>query len=91
MLLKNTGEKIINIGKDIIMPGEEKEYEEGVIGAGTLKVLIGKGFLSVTKNNHKTDFGTEKAVFDEPFFNTEATAAVDEKKPARGRGSKKSE
>lgn len=48
MLLKNTGEKIINVGKDILMPGESREFPDGSISHNTLATLIGMGFLEVS-------------------------------------------
>ncbi len=48
MLLKNTGDKILNVGRDILMPGEEKNFPNGMIGSSTLATLVGMGFLKVS-------------------------------------------
>lgn len=104
MLLKNTGDKIVNVGKDILMPGEEKAFPDGMIGAGTLATLIGMGFLSVSMEKKAqpekievvaepvvTPFmPAQEPVVEEPAAEDTTEAPVAEKKTSR-RASKKAE
>ena len=46
MLLKNTGNKIVNIGKDIILPGEQRTYPDELADSAALQMLIGFGFIT---------------------------------------------
>lgn len=96
MLLKNTGEKIINVGRDILMPGEEKIYPNGRVDAGVIGALVSMGFLKVSKEApRKADEPArivnpvEAPELSVPF---EAAAAeyadTEPKKPARNRGKK---
>lgn len=85
MLLKNTGDKILNVGRDILMPGEEKHYPEKLIGDGTLSMLISMGFLQVSMEKKET---TRAEAVAEPApspFVTPADleTAPEEKKPTR--------
>lgn len=86
MLLKNTGDKILNVGRDILMPGEEKNYPDGIIGDGTLSVLISMGFLQVSmeKKEKAPKSEAEKAPAPSPFApRDDAWTAPEEKKPTR--------
>lgn len=88
MLLKNTGDKIINVGRDILMPGEEKRYPESIVGKGALSALIGKGFLKVSmekpaKAQPAQAVETAPAAEPAPAEAAPAEAAPEEKKPTR--------
>lgn len=45
MLLRNTGSKIVNIGKDILLPGDQKTYPKSVL-TPALELLIAFGYLT---------------------------------------------
>ena len=87
MLLKNTGDKIINVGRTILMPGEEKSFPDGMVGAGALSVLISKGFLKVSMEKKETpvEKEPEPAPAPTPFAAapSEEKLAAEEKKPVR--------
>lgn len=102
MLLKNTGEKIVNVGRDILMPGEEKRYPDGMIGKGALSALIAMGFLKVSMEKAEEPVKAEapaapvvapETVVAFPNVGTQAEEPKIEepKKTTRSRSSKKSE
>ena len=85
MLLKNTGEKIVNIGRDVLLPGEEKSFKKEVAESPAFKVMVGFGFLKATPEEADA----------EPEMKADAVESVfeeDAEKPLRSkRSGKKSE
>ncbi len=81
MLIKNTGEKIVNVGRDILMPGEEKRYPDELIGEGTLNVLMAMGYIRVSREKDSRPVQGVQVV--EPgTIEAEPAAAVPEAKEA---------
>lgn len=89
MLLKNTGEKIVNIGRDVLLPGEEKSFKKEVAESPAFKVMVGFGFLKATPEEADKEHETE------PEMKADAVESVfeeDAEKPLRNkRSGKKSE
>lgn len=84
MLLKNTGNKIVNIGKDIILPGESRSYPKEIADSAAMQMMIGFGFLTAFDEPKDAD----------PVVEEEHADLVDDedKKSVRGkRAAKKAE
>lgn len=79
MLIKNTGDKIVNVGRDILMPGEEKEYQDGLFGHNALATMIGMGFIEVSMKKK-----AEKQEEEKPASTSSPFLAVSEAEEAAG-------
>lgn len=49
MKLKNIGEKIVNVGATVVMPGEEASFPDSVVDTPAMHVLAGLGFIELVK------------------------------------------
>lgn len=49
MKIKNTSKKIINIGKEIILPNDEIAIDDATAASPSIKALESKGYLKLTK------------------------------------------
>lgn len=90
MKIKNTGEKIVGVGGDILMPGEEKSYPNQIANTPGVKVLVSLGYLSMEedapkKSTKKTEV-VETKVDESEVQNAES---AEEKPVKRPRSTKK--
>lgn len=88
MLLKNTGEKIVNVGRDILMPGEEKKYPDGMIGKGALSALVAMGFLKVSMED-EGEAAKAQAPAEPPVIVPETIVAYPQAEEPQHEGPKK--
>lgn len=79
MLLKNIGEKIVNVGSTVLMPGDEMPLEENQ-NTPAIKVLADMGYLKV-----EDEASTAKAVKAEkaPADGAFEQSAAQESKPKK--------
>ena len=80
MLLKNTGNKIVNIGKDIILPGEQRSYPKEIADSAAMQMMIGFGFLTAFEEPKDSE-----PVETAPAADEDAGSDEEEKKVTRNR------
>ena len=82
MLIKNIGDKIVNIGKDALLPGKEKSYPKAMVDTPALRALLAFKFIEAIeeeKDNPKKE--NVSAAAEE----AEDAPESDLKKPTRGK------
>lgn len=93
MKFKNTSNKIINIGKTSVLPGEETSITEAVAELPAVKAYVAMGYATVEKERKappKAEKKPEPAVENETAEEAETPAEeTEEVKPKRTYNKKK--
>lgn len=86
MKIKNNGKKIVHIGVDALMPGDEIIADARVADTPAIKILASHGILTITDDNTITAPKTETAPVTPP---APAAPAADTNDTPGKKGSKK--
>ena len=66
MKLKNIGSKIVNVGDDIILPGDTSEVKDAYVNNAAIDRLVEMGNLSIVKEKPTTPKPPRKPVNEKP-------------------------
>lgn len=66
MKLKNIGSKIVNVGDDIILPGDTSEVKDAYANNAAIDCLVEMGNLSIVKEKTTTPKPPRKIVNEKP-------------------------